>query len=517
MALTPGSRLGRYVIVRQLGAGAMGEVYLAEDPRIERKLAIKTVRLDPHLDESTRNQFLLRIEREAKAAGRFVHPHVVTLFDAADQEGVFFLAFEFVDGPDLAARSRRQPPLTVKDVLRIGREAASALDAAHRVGIIHRDIKPSNLLLTSEGVLKIADFGIAALVGQGGQLTQTGSLIGTPQYLSPEQVRSEWPLDPRSDLFSLGVVLYELLAGRRPFEGSSMAGLLYSIASAEPVSLGDWRPDLPARLVAAVMRLLAKQPAERFESAAALGEELAAIERALGDASDVRIDPMQPPDEAPTLVVAATTPATTQTRVLPPTVLKMEPPPTRIEAASPPTRIESAPVHDVPPSRVIAPRRGKGLALAAVTLLLIVAGGIGVMSWRASDVSEMDALPAAASQPATHTTSASPAPERSSSQSPATHVEAVAPDIAEEPGTDARIVSGNVIFEISPSAAARDAVAMIDGLPRGPATGSTTLLNPGRHVIEIVAPGFQRERIVVESRPEVAGPTQLAVTLDGSP
>ncbi|MDX1632050.1 MAG: protein kinase [Thermoanaerobaculia bacterium] len=279
MSLPPGTVLGRYRILRRLGAGAMGEVYLAEDPQIERKLALKTVRILSRQTVDT-EELEARLLREAKAAGRLVHSHVVTLFDAGEAEGLFYLAFEYVDGPDLSQRMKSPPPLTLGQILRIGRQAAEGLQAAHRREIVHRDIKPSNLLLDSEDRIKISDFGIAKMVGQKTELTQTGSVIGSPHYLSPEQVRGE-ELDGRSDLFSLGVVLYELLTRRRPFEGDTITTLVYQILSRDPTPIGEVVPDLPVEVQEIVDRLLEKDREDRFESAAQLARALRRCEESI--------------------------------------------------------------------------------------------------------------------------------------------------------------------------------------------------------------------------------------------
>ena len=277
--IEPGQNLGRYRIVRRLGAGAMGEVYLAEDPQIDRRLAIKIVLVgEGSLQEVA--ALKERLLREAKAAGRLLHPHVVTLFDAGEADGVFYLAFEYVAGQDLSKRKDVDPPLTLGQVLRLIREAASGLSAAHAQGIVHRDIKPSNLLLDESGTLKIADFGIAKRMGEGSELTMTGTVVGSPHYLSPEQVRGE-ELGPRSDLFSLGVVLYELLTNRRPFEAEALTTLVYRILNEEARPLGELRPGLPPRLEAMVRKLLSKEPDNRFQSADELILEIETLEAEL--------------------------------------------------------------------------------------------------------------------------------------------------------------------------------------------------------------------------------------------
>jgi len=276
---SPGSRLGRYEIVRLLGTGAMGEVYLAEDPQIGRKLAIKTVRIEegrPHEIEERKKRLL----REARAAGRLLHPNIVTLFDAGEDQGVLYLAFEWVDGTDLSERLAIGPPLALGQALAIVRQTAIGLDSAHRQGVVHRDIKPSNLMITAAGEVKIADFGIAKVADQSSDLTMTGSVIGSPHYLSPEQIRGE-ELDGRSDVFSLGVLLYEMLCRRRPFEGDTLTTLVYQILHHEPASLVVARPDLGPRIENLVRRMLHKNRDERFATAREVADEIAACEREL--------------------------------------------------------------------------------------------------------------------------------------------------------------------------------------------------------------------------------------------
>jgi serine/threonine-protein kinase len=274
-----GRNVGRYRILGFLGSGAMGEVYLAEDPHIERKLAIKTVRLagrPAEIEDRTK-----RLLREARAAGRLLHPNIVTLFDAGEAEGQLYLAFEFVEGTDLAGRLEAGPPLTLRDVLRMVRQVAEALDYAHRQGIVHRDIKPSNVLLDTTGRVKVADFGIAKVTGQSTELTVAGSVMGSPQYLSPEQIRGD-ELDGRSDVFSLGVVLYELLSRKRPFDGETITTLVYQILHKEPPPVSSLR-SIPPRLEQLLRSMLAKDKAERIATAGQVAEELAAIERELDD------------------------------------------------------------------------------------------------------------------------------------------------------------------------------------------------------------------------------------------
>src|SRR4051812_8496050 len=257
----------------------MGEVYLAEDPQIDRRLAIKTVRLvgRPQEIEDRKRRLL----REARAAGRLLHPNIVTLFDAGEAEGLLYLAFEFVEGVDLAGRLDSPSRLSLRDVLRIARQAADALDYAHSHEIVHRDIKPSNILLDRAGRVKLADFGIAKMAGQSTELTMAGSVIGSPQYLSPEQIRGD-DLDGRSDIFSLGVVLYEMLSGRRPFEGDTITTLVYQILHKDPPPVSELRA-VPPRVETLLRGMLAKGRDERIPTAGEVARELAGIEAELSD------------------------------------------------------------------------------------------------------------------------------------------------------------------------------------------------------------------------------------------
>ncbi len=277
--LASGTMVGRYKIDKFLGAGAMGEVYLADDPHIDRKLAIKTVRLTGR--ESDVEDRKKRLLREARAAGRMLHPNIVTLFDAGEAEGLVFLAFEYVQGADLANRLESGPALSLSDVLRWTRQTAEALAYAHDHDVVHRDVKPSNILIDAHEQVKVTDFGIAKMGGQSTELTIAGSVMGSPQYLSPEQIRGE-DLDGRSDVFSLGVVLYELLSGKRPFDGETLTTLVYKILHQEPPPVSALRA-VPERLEDLLVRMLAKDRDQRVGSAREVAMELRQIEIDLPD------------------------------------------------------------------------------------------------------------------------------------------------------------------------------------------------------------------------------------------
>ncbi|HVS63579.1 MAG TPA: protein kinase [Thermoanaerobaculia bacterium] len=295
-------RLGRYRIIGLLGSGAMGDVYLAEDPQIERRLAIKTVRVGGS-DEEIRER-KERLLREAKAAGKLIHPHVVTLFDYGEDEGVVYLAFEYVEGEDLRQRIDREPPLTVREALTLIRQTAGALALAHRQSIVHRDIKPANILVTASGDAKVTDFGIAKLRDQTSNLTMSGSIIGTPHYMSPEQIKGE-QLDGRSDLFSLGSVLFEILHGDRPFAADSVTTVVYLILHHDPVE--GTRHDLPAPLRELARRMLSKDRDERFTR----GEQVVeAIDRLLKELPEAHLAaPARGPSPPDAPIVGPSSPA----------------------------------------------------------------------------------------------------------------------------------------------------------------------------------------------------------------
>jgi serine/threonine-protein kinase len=272
------SRLGRYVIESLLGKGAMGVVYLARDPVIGRRVALKTLSIPSDAEEA--EEFRKRFLREAQAAGMLNHPGIVTVHDAGvdDETGLSFIAMEYIEGRSLREFLRAGHGFAFSEVARIGAALAGALDYAHSRGVVHRDIKPANVLFTPQGVAKITDFGVARL--ETSNLTATGQFIGTPNYMSPEQVAGGI-VDGRSDLFSLGVVLFELLTGQRPFPGHSLTEVAYKIVH-EPARIpSQVRPGLPPAFNPIVLKLLEKDPARRYARGADVARALEALRRVL--------------------------------------------------------------------------------------------------------------------------------------------------------------------------------------------------------------------------------------------
>jgi serine/threonine protein kinase len=269
---------GEYVIESFLGKGSIGKVWLARHRRFGRRVALKTVHLEQKFEDDTdRDEFYKRLQREAELCGAMQHPNIVTLYDVGyDDDLVSYLATEYVDGESLLARLRRTRPLPLNEALSVAADLLRGLAYAHSKGIIHRDIKPANILLTADGQAKIADFGVARPLHS--SLTATRSLVGTPNYMSPEQVKTT-PVSPRSDLFSAGVVMYEMLTGLKPFGSPDLSGILYNVVNHVPTLASDVNTSIPEPLAQIVARLLEKRPEDRYTSAAEALSDLDAVLR----------------------------------------------------------------------------------------------------------------------------------------------------------------------------------------------------------------------------------------------
>ena len=262
--------IGKFRVEGVLGRGAMGVVYKALDPDIERTVAIKLVRADL-LEGDDRAHYVSRFRNEAKMAGRCIHPNIVAIHDFSTHEGSPFLVLEFVDGQDLGRAFRRSAQINLTAMGSIASEVLKALSYAHGFGVIHRDVKPANILLTKAAAIKVTDFGISRALAS--DATMSSVLVGTPCYMSPEQCLGG-AVDARSDLFSMGSVLYELLSGRRCFDAPNFVAATHKILHQVPEPLGRLRPELPAAVVEVVETALAKRPEDRFQSAAEMEQAL---------------------------------------------------------------------------------------------------------------------------------------------------------------------------------------------------------------------------------------------------
>jgi eukaryotic-like serine/threonine-protein kinase len=328
---------GRYRIIRKLGSGGMANVYLAEDQELGRRVAIKILN-DRHAND---DQFVERFRREAKNAAGLSHPNIVSIYDRGEAEGTYYIAMEFLDGRSLKELIVSRGPAPVNVAIDYARKILDALRFAHRNGIVHRDIKPHNVIVDAEGRVKVTDFGIARAGTS--QMTEVGSIIGTAQYLSPEQAKGA-PVDQTSDLYSVGIVLYELLTGKVPFTGDSPVEIAMKHISAIPEPASALREDVPADLDKVVLRALGKTPEERYPSAEEMDRDLGRVAQGLSVSRET--------EEAATQILSGA-------------------------ALNPPTMIAAPPR---PPAEVLyeyeEPRRGRPVWPWILVLLLLLATGL---------------------------------------------------------------------------------------------------------------------------------------------
>ena len=274
------THLGRYEIISELGRGAMGIVYKANDPLIERLVAIKAINLK-NLSASEKEEYEARFYQEAKAAGRLNHPNIVTIHDLGESAGVAYIAMELLEGCELQNFIAANPHLALDDMLDISIQVAAGMAYAHQHGIVHRDIKPSNIMVLRNNHVKITDFGIARM-SSSLLRTQTDIIMGSPYYMSPEQITG-LPIDSRSDIFSLGIVIYKMLTGQLPFFSNNANSVMYQIANEVPEKPSTLNSRIPASLDNIVANCLAKAPGDRYQNANELAEDLLTCRRELPD------------------------------------------------------------------------------------------------------------------------------------------------------------------------------------------------------------------------------------------
>jgi len=291
------AQLGRYVIQSELGRGAMGVVYKALDSVLERPVAVKTVNIT--LEREYADKYEKRFYQEARAAGSLNHPNIVTIHDVGKAGDVVFMAMEYIEGVELRTLIGEGQPLRVAQALSIAAQIAEGLAYAHQRGVVHRDVKPANIMVLANGPVKITDFGIARMRGSR-DLTQTGMLLGSPKYMSPEQVIGK-RADHRSDIFSLGVILYEMLCGAAPFNGENVTALMYQIVNFVPPAPSSVNQAVPEMLDYIVAKMIAKPVEERYADAAELARDLRECERqlaaaapAVNPATATHTQPLQP-------------------------------------------------------------------------------------------------------------------------------------------------------------------------------------------------------------------------------
>jgi len=391
--------LGKYELRREIGRGAMGVVYEGYDPMIKRVVAIKTIRSDQLIgDESA--TVIARFRREAQAAGRLSHPNIVSIYDFGEDDGVWFIAMEFVKGRELKEYFESNERFAMPDIVRIMSQMLDALDYSHRQGVIHRDIKPANVYMLDDGTVKVADFGIAHI--ESSSLTQVGTVLGTPSYMSPEQIMG-LPVDGRSDIFSAGVILYQFLTGERPFAGSATT-TMQKVLKEDPLPPSTLNVQVLPAMDAVMKKALAKRADDRFQSArefavairsAAARESVPvpAIEATSADATLISAPPM-PVASAP---AQAAVPAPPAARI--PQSGTVTAPPSPPDAAPPPPP-------DATPPTATSSRNGKSQlpAIAAIVGVAVIALGIG--GWYAMQRSGAEAPKSATAPPASNVAAA---------------------------------------------------------------------------------------------------------------
>lgn len=475
---TPPQKFGRYEIVREIGHGAMGVVYEALDPTIGRKIALKAIRFDgigTTADEAAR-----RFKNEARAAGGLNHPNIVTVYDAGEDNGLLYLAMEFIEGSTLEALIREQRTVPAAQTIDIIRQVCAGLDFAHAKGIVHRDVKPGNIMLAGNGLVKITDFGIARA---GEAMTITGQVVGTPNYMSPEQVLGK-PLDGRSDLFSVGVMLYEMVTGERPFEGQSITTIMYKIVHETPIPPRKLDAGIHPGLSAVIEKSLSKSAEDRFPN----GAELA---RALQDyktASLTNVSTLgQPTGDYPGLVDPNVT-----------YDARLQSSQTKTPASTPipsSTQQSQAPPAPNPPLQPPASRRPWELSpkwrrrfwIVFVLAAISIYSRFQRHSGKAHDDEKDNATPTStvASPPA-------PTPPPGAAEQPSPQQSGSA--LVKHENAGANSTTATMKLNSYPPAAEVD----LDGKPTGKRTPTELQIGRGRHRVSIRMPGFQTSSVTVK-------------------
>jgi serine/threonine-protein kinase len=401
------AKLGKYEILRELGRGAMGVVYEAFDPSIERVVALKTIRRD-QLDGAEAEEMLVRFQREARAAGRLNHPNIVSIYDFGDDNGTSFIAMEFVRGRELKSYFEKNERFALPEIVRIMGQLLDALEYSHNYGVVHRDVKPANIIILADGQVKVADFGIARI--ESSQFTQAGTVLGTPAYMSPEQFMGQ-TVDRRSDVFSAGIVLYQFLTGERPFSGAATT-IMHKVLSVDPPPPSLLNVQAPRPFDAVIGKAMAKRPEDRFQTA-----------REFADAIRLAAEGKA----APGLPAAAA--GADATLVNPASDATVKAVADRTATLSPPSAIA--------PAAAPAPRRkSPALAVAAVVVVII---GAGIASYFILPRSP-------ASAPAVATPTPSPAAAPASAPAPASVAAAPAGAPAPAPVAAVQAEPGTMII-----------------------------------------------------------------------
>jgi serine/threonine protein kinase len=498
-------RIGRYRIVKELGRGAMGVVYHAVDPNIGRPVAIKTIRIADIPSAEERNKLRERLFREARSAGMLSHPGIVTIYDVEQQGDLAYIAMEYVDGFTLDHLLSQEQPFPQERMFSVLRQTAVALDYAHQKGIVHRDIKPANIMVTADGTVKIADFGIAK-VTTAEHFTMTGAIVGTPHYMSPEQVQGQ-AVDGRSDQFSLAVITFEMLTGEKPFTGEHLTTVVYKIVAEEPLPPHRLNATLSGAIENCLRKALSKDPAGRYRTCQ---EFTVALEKACAASKGWKTMPRSGGLSLPTM--------TTESK---PSVEL--PQPRRARRLAGTTTVTTAPVE-----------RRKTNFLTFLLAVLVAAGLIALIGWQAAPFLSPSSPGTAETQPAkppekkvqppesTATSTPAPAPPQpetkpspmpppasesaqaspphpesppASQQTPAPLPPSAEPPPSTRPATRAAAALQPVTIVSSPAGA----TATLDGKAEMEcATPCSINVPPGRHTLSVVKPGYEIEHRQVD-------------------
>jgi serine/threonine-protein kinase len=493
--------IGRYQITGSLGTGAMGAVYKAFDPLIRRTLAIKTVRLDIPRSSPQYRSLIDRFQHEARISGTLSHPGIVTLFDLGEEDGLPFFAMELVDGRTITEILEEGTRFKPEKVIGLVSQLAAALDYAHSRGVVHRDIKPANLILYDEDKIKIADFGIAKLADA--DISSSGALLGTPSYMSPEQAMGE-KLDGRSDIFSLGVVAFEMLSGQQPFPGSNVTSILYKLVHVDPIEPADLELNglVPHKWREVFHKVLAKKPERRYQTASAFVQDLeyclGSWFTGLGSQETVSLTPAED-----LIVIEGSVGATTPVFDAPPGEPADTPPPPTLIAAAEATAVmlaEASQTRPPQPTLRAPPPLPKSVRVPAspratrsgIPLPVVLGAGAAFVA--------LIALGAWGLRP--------PAPVASG---PAPEI-APAPPVASAPVAPpaaAPVATSGTLRVVSEPAGAR---VLVDGQARGHSPLELAELSFGSHEVRVEQAGYEPERRRIEL--EAGAPTaELRLTL----
>jgi serine/threonine protein kinase len=519
------TKAGRYQIVSELGRGSMGVVYRGFDPVIGRTVAIKTMLVEG-LPPSEFEEYKQRFQREAQSAGVLTHPNIVTVYDFGEDAGVLYLAMEFLEGKSIQQLVEKHNVMPIETLLPMYEQICGALDHAHQHKIVHRDIKPANIMILESGLVKVTDFGIAKVMSMG--MTQAGQILGTPNYMSPEQVKGR-SVDGRSDIFSLGVILYELVTGEKPFGGQNITTVIYKIINEDPIPPRQLDATISPGLSYVIQKSLAKSPDERYQTCRELAEDLRNYKNLGGISTPnatvvIRVPPIVAQQVEPALpshveprIEQRFAPPAVQPRVTPPEVE-----PRRVQAP-PPAPAPREPRPPVAAPVISAPRPQQKSSSSAVSIILgiiliAVLGGGGYYYYnfiylpqqQGKETSTSTGVPAGGTTSSTtaatpkeipgSTVSATNQPGATSTQPPATEASTAQPSNTPSNTTDnsTTTTASTKNGRVSVTSNVKGASISVDGQSTRWVTPHTLDLPAGQHEISISKDGVNSEKVTVD-------------------